>query len=209
MTSPSPLGEHEAFWHGEFGDAYVARNRGDDRIAANLALFSRVIARTGPLRSIVEFGCNIGLNLRALSSLQPSAQLTGVEINARAAAEVREWGGARVVEGSFLQPLEVGVHDLAFTKGVLIHVDPAQLPVAYERLVQSSSRFVLVVEYYNPTPTMVPYRGEADRLYKRDFAGELLDAYPMLRVVDYGFAWRRDPAFPMDDLTWFLLERHG
>lgn len=38
--------EQEAFWAGEFGDAYVARNEGAQWIANNLALFSRILART-------------------------------------------------------------------------------------------------------------------------------------------------------------------
>ena len=65
----------------------------------------------------------------------------------------------------------------------------------------------MVAEYYNPTPQMIPYRGHDDRLFKRDFAGEILDSFPDLSVRDYGFAWRRDPNFPQDDLTWFLLEK--
>jgi spore coat polysaccharide biosynthesis protein SpsF len=68
---------------------------------------------------------------------------------------------------------------------------------------------ILMGEYYNPSPTAIPYRGHADRLFKRDFAGELLDRFPDLRLIDYGFAYRRDPAFPQDDITWFLLEKRG
>jgi spore coat polysaccharide biosynthesis protein SpsF len=26
-------------------------------------------------------------------------------------------------------------------------------------------------------------------------------------LVDYGFAYHRDPNFPQDDITWFLLEK--
>lgn len=55
----------------------------------------------------------------------------------------------------------------------------------------------------------IPYRGHEQRLFKRDFAGEMLDAYPDLRLVDYGFVYRRDPVFPADDLTWFLMEKKG
>jgi len=29
-----------------------------------------------------------------------------------------------------------------------------------------------------------------------------------MRLIDYGFAYRHDPNFPQDDITWFLLERH-
>jgi spore coat polysaccharide biosynthesis protein SpsF len=54
---------------------------------------------------------------------------------------------------------------------------------------------------------MINYRGHKDRLFKRDFAGELMDKYPDLKLVDYGFVWRRDNNFPQDDGTWFLLEK--
>lgn len=42
---------------------------------------------------------------------------------------------------------------------------------------------------------------------KRDFAGEMLDWFSQLRLADYGFGYRRDPAFPQDDVTWLLLEK--
>ena len=37
--------------------------------------------------------------------------------------------------------------------------------------------------------------------------GELMDRFPSLKLVDYGFLWKRDPVFPQDDITWFLLEK--
>jgi hypothetical protein len=46
-------------------------------------------------------------------------------------------------------------------------------------------------------------------LYKRDFAGEMLDRYPDLQLVDYGFSYHRDQNFPQDDANWFLLEKKG
>ena len=97
--------------------------------------------------------------------------------------------------------------DLSLIKGVLIHINPDMLPVVYEKLYTASRRFVLVCEYYNPSPVAISYRGHADRLFKRDFAGEMMDKYPDLKLVDYGFAYRRDPAFPQDDITWFLMEK--
>ena len=97
--------------------------------------------------------------------------------------------------------------DLVLVKGVLIHVQPAMLPVAYDRIYAAAGRLILLAEYYNPSPVTVPYRGHADRLFKRDFAGEMLDRYPDLRLRDYGFAYHRDAACPQDDLTWFLLEK--
>jgi pseudaminic acid biosynthesis-associated methylase len=202
-------GAHDAFWRGAFGDDYVERNRDARFVAGNLALFSKVLARTGPLESAVEFGCNVGLNLQALAALQPGCRLTGVEINARAARAARAWGGATIVEDSFLDAVPCTPHTMAFTKGVLIHIDPARLPEAYDRLVAGAQKYVFVAEYYNPTPMTVSYRGHDERLFKRDFAGELLERHPELRLLDYGFCWRGDPTFPMDDLTWFLLEKRA
>ena len=68
-------------------------------------------------------------------------------------------------------------------------------------------RYLLVAEYYNPVPVAIDYRGHSNRLFKRDFCGEIMDRHPDLRLVDYGFAYRRDPSFPQDDITWFLLEK--
>ena len=97
--------------------------------------------------------------------------------------------------------------DLVLSKGVLIHIDPDDLPKAYELMYNSSSRYLLICEYYNPTPINMEYRGHTGKLFKRDFAGELLDRYADLTLLDYGFSYRRDPNFPQDDLNWFLLEK--
>ena len=74
-------------------------------------------------------------------------------------------------------------------------------------LTKSSAKYLLVAEYYNPEPVSIPYRGYSDRLFKRDFAGEILDAHPQMKLIDYGFAYRRDPVFPQGDITWFLMEK--
>ena len=199
--------EQEAFWAGEFGDSYTERNEGAGWIASNVAFFARVLDRTTGVRSVLEFGANRGLNLAALRQLLPSAELHGVEINEHAAGKLRSLPGVRVHVGSLLDFPMDQVHELTFTKGVLIHLNPERLPDAYERLFHCSSRYIMVAEYFNPSPTAIPYRGHADRLFKRDFAAELWDRFPTLRLVDYGFTWRRDPNFPQDDLSWFLFEK--
>ena len=86
-------------------------------------------------------------------------------------------------------------------------MNPEYLPQIYETLYQSTGRYLLVCEYYNPTPVQITYRGHSDRLFKRDFCGEVLDHYSDLHLVDYGFSYHRDPNFPQDDSTWFLLEK--
>ena len=89
----------------------------------------------------------------------------------------------------------------------MIHISPDHLQTVYENLFQSSKKYIVVAEYYNPVPVSVSYRGHSEKLFKRDFAGEMLDLYPSLQLVDYGFVYHRDPAFPADDISWFILEK--
>ena len=199
--------EQEAFWAGEFGEAYIDRNNSERLMVANIALFRDLLRSAPGVGSILELGCNIGLNLRALNVLSPRFAMSGYEINDVAADKARALGIADIISGSILDPLPTDkTYDLTFTKTVLIHIHPDQLDKVYANLVDRSRRYIAVCEYYNPTPVTIPYRGNTERLFKRDFAGELIDRYG-LQLVSYGFAYHRDPYHPQDDITWFLLEK--
>jgi pseudaminic acid biosynthesis-associated methylase len=211
VTAPPKFStDQEAFWAGQFGNDYIGRNASEQLLASNLNFFSQALRRAGHIQSCIEFGANIGMNLRALRLLQPQMKQLGVEINETAASQLREFLGKEHVHcGSIFDfPLPAPVQ-LSFIKGVLIHINPEKLALTYQKLHAASSQYVLVAEYYNPSPTAIPYRGHADRLFKRDFAGEMLDQFPDLKLIDYGFAYRRDPAYPQDDITWFLMEKKG
>lgn len=199
--------EQEAFWAGEFGAEYICRNHGDRLLAANLAFFAKALSAMRGAESCVEFGANIGMNLRAIGLLYPHMRLAGIEINAEAAAELaKAIGHEYVYQGSILDAAPPQC-DLALIKGVLIHINPDVLTEVYDKLVASTKRWLLIAEYYNPSPVAIPYRDNTDRLFKRDFAGEIMERHPKMKLVDYGFAYRRDPQFPQDDITWFLLEK--
>lgn len=212
MSDPNTFAtDQEAFWSGSFGDAYTDRNDGGAITRSNLLFWGQVLRRTGSISSCFEIGCNRGLNLDAIKTLLPSCQASGLEINSHAAQEAAS-KGHQVFEGSILAPLPAsaklrGAVDLSVSCGVLIHINPDSLSVAYELLHDLSNRFVLISEYFNPVPIAIPYRGHENRLFKRDFAGELWGMYPALRLVDYGFVWSRDPVAPKDDTTWFLFEK--
>lgn len=199
--------EQEQFWQGSFGSNYIDRNKSDELLSANIHFFSQVIARTAGVKDILELGCNVGMNLRALKGIKPSYELTGIDINQDAINLVKEWGGAEAISGSILDLKLDKTFDLTFTKGVLIHINPDKLQDVYNALYSHSNRYILVAEYYNPTPVSIEYHGEKDKLFKRDFAGELLDRYTDLRLVDYGFLYKRDTNFPQDDISWFLMEK--
>ncbi|MEY4216768.1 MAG: hypothetical protein RLZZ68_1224 [Bacteroidota bacterium] len=200
--------EQEAFWAGTFGDDYIQRNQSQEYLAANLNFFSRALKQAGKPYSILEFGANIGMNLRAIKLLFPSIEASGIELNQKAAAQLSEFLGAgKVFNGSIFEYPVTKTFEVALIKGVLIHINPEMLPSVYQKLYDSSSRYILVCEYYNPSPVSISYRGHSDRLFKRDFAGEMLDTFSDLHLVDYGFAYKRDTSFPQDDITWFLMEK--
>jgi pseudaminic acid biosynthesis-associated methylase len=200
--------EQEQFWATEFGNDYIGRNQGDQLLASNLHFFSKALQRAGKITSCIEFGANIGMNMKAFQLLYPGVHLSAVEINEQAADQLKTLiGESNVFHGSIFDSAFAQPAELTLIKGVLIHINPEMLPVVYEKLYANSTRYILVAEYYNPAPVALNYRGHEQRLFKRDFAGEMLEKYSGLELVDYGFAYRRDPAFPQDDITWFLMEK--
>jgi len=212
MCNPTAFStDQEAFWSGDFGDAYTDRNKGDTVARSNLVFWAKVLGRTGPIASCYEIGCNRGLNLDAIRTLLPGCATSGLEINAYAVKECAD-RGHQVIQGSILAPPPFaaeasGIAELSIAAGVLIHLNPECLHSAYDLLHRLSSRFILVSEYFSPFPVAIPYRGHENRLFKRDFAAELWDRYRALRLVDYGFVWSKDPLAPKDDTTWFLFEK--
>lgn len=198
----------EEFWAGDFGNEYIHRNKSDELLASNLNFFSKAFNQSGRPDSLIEFGASVGMNLKAIKLLFPKIDLFGIEINQQAANELSQvFGEENVFNGSIYSYESSIQYDVSLIKGVLIHIPPEMLPTVYEKLYSASKKYILVCEYYNPSPVTVSYRGHSDRLFKRDFAGELLAKYNDLKLVDYGFCYKRDNAFPQDDITWFLLKK--
>ena len=199
--------EQENFWANEFGNEYPSRNDGEILIASKLALFSKIFINCPTVNSVAELGCNIGLNLLAINRINRRLKLRGYEINEKAAIAARSENIAEIVNSTIIKKLDTSEKfDLTFTAGVLIHINPEMLHEVYQNLYDLSNRYIMVCEYYNPTPVSIEYRGHQDRLFKRDFAGDLISKYN-LRLLDYGFNYRGDPYFTNSDTTWFLLEK--
>ena len=197
----------EALWAGPFGSEYITRNRAQNLLGPKIRMFSRILARARDVNSVFEIGPNVGLNLLAIRSVLPAIELNAIEINEDAYREVRAVIGDHATHGSILDFEIVRTFDFVFTSGVLIHINPDSLISVYDKMHAMSSRYIMVNEYYNPSPMEVTYRGQTGRLFKRDFCGDLLDRFEDLELVDYGFTYRRDPVFPQDDCTWFLLRK--
>lgn len=198
-------------WTGSFGDAYIDRNEANvDLVNAKTIAWAqmlRPLAGDMPA-SVLEVGANIGLNLRALARLT-SAALYAVEPNA--AARTRLVGdavlpGNHVFEGTAESlPFSNQQFDFVFTSTVLIHVDPDSLLDACREIHRVSRRYVLCNEYFAAKPEMIEYQGRQNLLFKRDFGAFWMDNFSDLKLVDYGFLWRRAAA--MDNTTWWLFSK--
>lgn len=207
------MSEAEAFWAGDFGNAYTRRNRSAELVRANERFFRTALSRTfyQNVHRVIEFGANRGNNIEALRAIDCMSlcEYTGVEINAEARADLIGVCN-HVYPQSMLDPTEpwgTG-YDLSISKGVLIHIEPGgDLLRAYGALYRASKRFILLAEYHSPTPVEVEYRGHSGRLWKRDFASEMLMMFKDLKFVDCGFAWKHHPTAAQDDLVWTLLEK--
>jgi pseudaminic acid biosynthesis-associated methylase len=200
--------EQENFWRGVFGSDYISRNQGQSLLASNLNFFTKAFNQAGKINSCIEFGANIGMNLKALELLYPKIELQGIEINEVACKKLQSLIGDKNTHNTSIFDFPISKQfEVSLIKGVLIHINPDKLSLVYEKLYKASSRYILIAEYYNPSPVVIPYRGHQDRLFKRDFAGEFLDIYSDVTLVDYGFSYHRDSAFPQDDITWFLIEK--
>lgn len=196
--------DQETFWAGEFGDAYTTRNavNPEDRVP----FLKKVLGETSGVESVLELGANKGHNLIALRSIVPSLRVTGVELNPLAFQQLSSIAGITAVHSAIQDFASQQTFDLVFTCGVLIHINPDNLPAVYTKMAALANKYVLINEYFNSTPAEIVYRGHSGKLFKRDFAGEFLDATQGFEAVRWGFLWKRmEKAW--DDSTWTLMRR--
>ena len=201
--------QQENFWAGEFGNEYILRSQGKEILNSNISFFKRALKNTKNLDTCIEFGSNIGMNIRALKEIHDFKEFHAIEINKKAFNYLKELvPEENIISDSILNFKPFKKWDLVLIKGVLIHINPEMLPKVYLSLVNSCAKYLLINEYFNPKPVSIDYRGHSDRLFKRDFAGEILDSFPEMKLLDYGFLYERDSVHKrVGSTNWFLLEK--
>jgi len=197
----------ESFWAGKFGDDYIKRNSYPKLISTSTVILSRILSPVQKIQSVIEFGANIGNNLLAIRNILPNIELSAVEINEKAVLELKKIKKLKIYNQSIFDFRTDYKRDLVLVIGLLIHLEPRMLNLAYDIIYRTSKKYICIMEYYNPVPVEVNYRGHKNKLFKRDFAGEMMDRFKNLKLVDYGFTYRRDNNWDFGDGTWFLLEK--
>ena len=195
----------EECWENTFGDEYHKRQGEVGDVRANTALFSKILNITDGVDSVLEFGAGTGRNLEAISRSYPEIKTIGVEINEGAAKLIP---ADKVLRMNILDYDEDqhGTADLVFTKGVAIHVSPEQINRLYGALYNTAKKYILMAEYYSPTRVEIEYQGEMGRLWKANFYEEMVERYPALELVDYGFVGPWDE-YPQDSINWWLWKK--
>ena len=200
--------KQESFRSGKFGDLYFKRNKVRSLLKSHKNLFKKALARANKINSIIEFGPNTGINLVVLKKILKLKKITAVEINKSNCIKLKKINNIEVVNNSILNFISKKKYDLVLSRGLLIHINPKKLNQAYRTLYNSckKGKYILLAEYYNPSPIKINYRGYRNVLFKRDFAGEFIKKFKKIKLIDYGFIYHRDK-LPQDDVTWFLLQK--
>ena len=200
--------EQEKFWNDKFGNQYIERNKnfnkifvlGKDLLSCNI---------NHKFKSCIEFGANIGLNLDVIKKMFSTQNTCGVEINQKA-FDILKKNHPSSINCSILDYNVKKKFDLVIVSNFLIHINPKFLNKVYEKMYNSSKKYIYINEYFNPTPVEILYRGHEKKLFKRDFAKEIWKRYPKLKLVNYGFHWSQDPILNKnygDDDNWFLFSK--
>lgn len=199
----------EKFWAKDYADEYISKNLNFDHNLGAEAWKLILNKVSNNISNYLECGCNIGRNITQLKLAYPSYNPSVIEISDPAFNYVTsKYSFEYAFKGAILDSnFEDKLFDLVFTMGVLIHINPGQLLDHMEKMFYYSRRYVLMGEYFNRTPTSIEYRGEADKLFKRDFGRLFINNFNV-NLVDYGFLWGQlyDNA-GFDDITWWLFEK--
>ena len=168
-------------WTGTFGREYTDRNdqtpRQLDEFYQNTygktrsELNQRFLENVPRNAPILEVGCNVGTQLLLLKEMG-FTDLSGVEIQEYALQRAQErLGDAKILQASALSiPFPDQEFELVFTSGVLIHIAPADLPIAMREIHRCTRKWVWGMEYYAPQMEEIVYRDNRNLLWKADYA---------------------------------------
>ncbi len=203
------LNEQQLFWKEKYSKEYISRNS-NYLLDSGIKCWAKMLERAENINSILECGSNIGRNIKILNYVLPSASKSIIEISPEPYQIVttnytidQSFNGS-ILESSF----DRAKFDLVFTSGVLIHIHPDEVLANMQKMFEYSSKYILMVEYFNRTPVMIEYKGEMNKLFKRDFGKLFIESFPV-KLVDYGFLWGHlydDAGF--DDVTYWLFEKN-
>ena len=206
--------EQEEFWVKNLATTYIDSNPYLEPEEAKLAkkAWGQILSKldAAGIDSFLECGSNIGRNIQTLNVVLPNATANIIEINPLA---LKECTLNNSIKSSYLGSIKdaefTSTFELVFTCGVLIHINPNDLLQTVAKMFQLSNRYIIVAEYFNRTPISISYRGESDKLFKRDWGRFVLENFSA-ELIDYGFLWGHvydNSGF--DDITYWVFQKNS
>jgi pseudaminic acid biosynthesis-associated methylase len=205
----------EKAWAGQHGFLYVLAHLEENWKGTRVKYWQMILDIIPDIKSVCEFGCNIGANLKAINYLNPAMQLTGIEINKVACDVISSTGIADVHNGSIINVDLKKQFDLVFSRGVLIHLNQGELAKTLENMGRHSSRYVMVYEIYSDelhhldnysTKVTGGQQGEGYQFW-RDFSAEFAKLHPDWKPVRSGVASIPDAKPKHGDIAWTIFKR--
>jgi len=201
------MNEQQQFWSKEYGKDYIRKNLNFD-LEKGVEAWEKMLVNAKGIGSALECGSNIGRNIAFTDTVIPEASKSIIEINDEAFKHVIDnYKIEYKFNGPIVEAPFTNQFDLVYIMGVLIHIHPDDLLANMTKMFQLSSKYILIGEYFNRTPTMIRYQGEDNKLFKMDFGKLFLENFDV-KVVDYGFLWGVEyDVAGFDDITWWLFEK--
>lgn len=190
----NPVTPQIEFWQSNFGKEYTDRNTFEDFQSWNqsyfqrygisrLAMFSDFVDHLDRNAKILEVGCNTAMQLRGLQQMG-FKHLYGIELQPYAVEKAKQvTNNINLIQGSaFDIPFKDEYFDLVMTNGVLIHIAPADVPIAMKEIERCSKKYIMGFEYYAESPKAINYRGNSGFLWKDNFSQTYQQLFPKLKL---------------------------
>ncbi|OEE83866.1 hypothetical protein A1OQ_03720 [Enterovibrio norvegicus FF-162] len=136
-------------WSTHHGFRYVTHHLGEDWKSTRIPYWKVILSNIDNCSSILEFGCNIGANLRAINTIDSSYSLNGIEINPFAVDQANRLQFVNATEGSIVTHDMGEKFDFVFSRGVLIHINRDELSKVFDNMVKHSNKYIMLFENFS------------------------------------------------------------
>lgn len=181
-------------WNSNLGKEYTDRNPLSSRAMNDLYLKNFGLNRSflnheflddlDRSIKILEVGTNVGTQLQILQEMG-FLNLYGIELQSYA-VELSKAGTKNInlIQGNvFDLPFKDGFFDLVFTSGVLIHISPDDISLAFDEIFRCTNKYIWGYEYYAEEYVRERYRGYDNLLWKANFVKLYCEQFPDLKLV--------------------------
>ncbi len=184
--------EQREFWKGDFGIDYINRNKTIETVNELYEkqtgttvenIFKKFFDQIDRNSTIIELGCNVGLNLSVLSKMG-FKNLTGIEINETAYSIAKENNpNVNFINSSIEDFNSTNTYDLVYTAGVLIHIHPDTLPLIIKKMDNLSKKFIFGFEYFSENLVEIKYRNNLKTCWKQNFPELIKQSNPSFKTI--------------------------